>query len=121
MAAQWFDTEDRSVLMDEETRELVGQAVHSGSSWLAYDNDPAKNDGNGAALLGSFADRLAAKRVVGAIIQRASRRHRLSDGTEMLILGEAPRIGDWVCGTREGQDIWLNEQTGAVQAYPPRA
>ena len=120
MAAKWFDTADRSVLMDEETREVVGQAVLSESCWLAYDNDPSKNGGNGAVLLGSFGLRADAKKIV-AMIPLGFERRRLADNSEMLILDGTPRFGDWVYGTRDGQAIWLNEQTGATQAYRPRS
>lgn len=55
MAAKWFDLEGRSVLMDPETKEVRGQVVKSGElHWVAYDNDPAKHDGNSALLLGKF-------------------------------------------------------------------
>ena len=65
MSAQWFDNPERSVLMDPESKEVLGQVVKSGElHWLAYDNDPAKHDGNGALLLGKFPFLLPAKAAV---------------------------------------------------------
>ena len=54
MAVKWHDLSDRSVLMDEETKEVIGQAVPIGLNWLGYDNDRAKHDGTAARLLGRF-------------------------------------------------------------------
>ena len=54
MALKWFDLTDRFVLMDEETKEVIGQAVPIGLNWLAYDNAQEKHDGTSARPLGRF-------------------------------------------------------------------
>ena len=65
MAEQWFELEGRAVLMNPESKEVFGQVVKSGElHWLAYNNDPAKHDGNGALLLGKFPFLLPAKAAV---------------------------------------------------------
>ena len=54
MVLKWFDLTDRSVLMDEETKEVVGQAIRDGLNYLGYDNARDKHDGTAARPLGRF-------------------------------------------------------------------
>jgi hypothetical protein len=71
MDAKWFDLEGRSVLMDPETKQVFGQVVKSGElHWLAYDNDPAKHDGNSALLLGKFPFLVPAKAAVEKSVKK---------------------------------------------------
>ena len=69
MPAKWVDLDDRSVLMDPETKAVTGQAVHRGLHWLAYDNDPGKHDGNGAVFLGRFPFLPQAKEAVEKLVK----------------------------------------------------
>ena len=116
MTPKWFDYDERSVLMFEDTKEVIGQAVHVGLHWLAYDNARSKHDGNGAVLLGRFRFRDEAKKAVypGFYVVR------LTDNSELHFQNDAPRMGDYIFGTRQGQEVWWNEKTGVVQGFPPR-
>lgn len=71
MAREWSELEGRSVLMDTETKEVFGQVVRSGElHWDAYDNDPAKHNGNSALLLGKLPSRQKAKEVVEQSVKK---------------------------------------------------
>jgi hypothetical protein len=65
----WVETAARSVLMKPLTHEVIGQAVKSGISWLAYDNDPAKHDGKTALLLGRYPFLPEAKAVIEKLVK----------------------------------------------------
>ena len=54
MPLKWYDLTDRSVLMDEETKKVIGQAVPIGLNWLGFDNDRDDLDGVTARPLGRF-------------------------------------------------------------------
>ena len=68
MSVKWFDSTERSVLMDEETQKVVGQAVHEGMHWFSYDNDREMHDGSGARFLGRFPFLQQAKAVVEQLV-----------------------------------------------------
>lgn len=67
--ARWFDLEGRAVFMDPETKQVLGQVVQRDIQFWAYDNDPAKHDGNGALLLGKFPFLSRAKEAVEKALQ----------------------------------------------------
>ena len=69
MALKWFDLTDRSVLMDEETKEVVGQAVPIGLNWLGYDNAREKHDGASARPLGRFTFLSQAKTAIEQLVK----------------------------------------------------
>ena len=68
MAVKWFDLTDRSVLIDEVTQEVIGQAVPIGINWLAYDNAREKHDGASALCLGRFTFLQQAKTAVEQLV-----------------------------------------------------
>lgn len=71
MGAVWQDLKDRWVLIDPETKRVVGQVVHNTElQWCAYDNDPAKHDGTSALLLGKFAHLQHGKKAVEKLTQQ---------------------------------------------------
>ena len=78
MALKWFDLTDRSVLLDEETKEVVGQAVPSGLNWLAYDNARDKHDGISARSLGRFTFLQQAKTAVEQLVVLSEPRQQWS-------------------------------------------
>ena len=69
MAAKWLELTGRLVLIDEETRLVIGQIFKSDRGWTAYDNDPAKHTGAGALSLGEFFQLALAKDAVEKLLK----------------------------------------------------
>ncbi len=68
MTLKWYDLPERSVLLDEETKEVIGQAVPISLNWLAYDNAREKHDGTSALCLGRFTFLQQAKTAIEQLV-----------------------------------------------------